>query len=98
MMVNTTVYGWVTDGAVVCAACADLDRWSSGLSSILREDVKPLYYLDDDEASGLSCDDGSGYGCTGWIFAPAQEWCEDCQEAHWTEAERVAAHGEDDSE
>lgn len=94
MMNDMTVYGWVTDGSIICAKCADLDYWAPGLEHVLAEDARPLYSLSDD-GEGMSCDD-----CDEYIFEPADEYCTHCGEWHWTLEDACdayrAKHGADE--
>ena len=76
MMVDTTVYGWLTgDGDVRCADCVGLDTWTPGLGRILAEDVRPLYSTDDTHSGGLACDGQDDVDCSGWVFTPSCHSC-----------------------
>lgn len=59
MMVDTTVYGYVGDGAVFCPDCAPEDE---------REGMGRVYSTDDTNLEGLSCN-----GCDRYIFKPDYE-------------------------
>lgn len=56
MMVDTTVYGYVGDGAAYCPDCTPEDE---------REGMGRVYSTDDTEPEGMSCD-----GCGKYIFEP----------------------------
>jgi hypothetical protein len=60
MMTDTRIYGYLTDGEIVCPACYRPD--DDGLPG--DDGVRPVYSLDDD-SNGWSC----GY-CGGWVFEP----------------------------
>jgi hypothetical protein len=57
MMVDTTIYGVVGDGGVYHVDCVDLYE--------AHDDYGRLYYLDDQDPHGLSCDE-----CGRYIFDP----------------------------
>ena len=61
MMTDTTIYGYVGDGFVVCHACYDPAEYGFPGGD---EPLSPLYSLDDD-GSGWTCDQ-----CHGWVFEP----------------------------
>jgi hypothetical protein len=79
-MVDTTIYGWVLEGEIICAKCADLNYWSPGIQRLLGEDgPKPIYSIDDNEVNGTTCDAyGASSDCTGWVFEPV---CGECYKA-----------------
>jgi hypothetical protein len=61
MMVNTTIYGYVTDGGAYHVMCTT--RRPDGD----HDDVSALYYLHDEDPHGLSCDQ-----CREYIFEPME--------------------------
>jgi hypothetical protein len=76
MMVDTTIYGWVLEGEIICAKCADLNYWSPGIERLLGDNVQPLYSIDDNEVNGTTCDAyGASSDCTGYVFEPV---CGEC--------------------
>ena len=101
MMVDTTVYGWVGDGDIVCSKCLGGDYMPNGADGIWADEQvwRPLYSIDDNECQGESCGDGSGYGCTGWVFEPHTEdnlsYCYDCEVCHACDGEACPQDGGD---
>lgn len=63
MMVDTTIYGYVTEGAIVCTGCLDPTEEMLAYGG----GVSPLYYLDDEDPHGTTCGD-----CGGFIFEPVE--------------------------
>ena len=63
MMVDTTVYGYVGDGEVICPGCMDDTTVPDGEDGPVG--MSPLYSLDDTSEDGLSCD-----ACGRYIFEP----------------------------
>ena len=58
MMVDTRIYGYVTDGATYHPACTDARPGD-------EQGVSALFYLDDEDPHGLTCD-----ACSEYIFEP----------------------------
>jgi hypothetical protein len=62
MMVDTTIYGYVFDGYVLHPDCVMSEEENSAVDD---GTASRLYYLDDNDPNGLTCDH-----CTEWIFEP----------------------------